>query len=245
MNEPAHGSRLAKSPESGQGLRWAAALVAVVATTIFAGTWIATPSTLGLRGEVVRLDSAHGAAPLAQSQIPRYLADAVIAMEDQSFYQDHGVNLPGLLRAAAYDVIHLCKCQGGSTITEQLAEDIYMGGSDRSIWGRWWDIVLALKIEDHLTKTQVLDAYLSQVYLGDGAVGAQRASLAYFHQPLKQDDLAQLALLAGLPQAPSVLNPLVNPEGARERRADVLEQMATDGYISFAQAHLADSQPVL
>jgi len=194
---------------------------------------------------VATVDSAHGAVPLSQGQVPRYLADAIVAMEDQSFYQDHGVNLQGLLRAAAFDVVHLCKCQGGSTITEQLAEDIYMGGADRSIWGRWWDIVLALKIEDHLTKNQVLDAYLSQVYLGNGAVGAQQASRIYFHQPLNRDTLAQLALLAGLPQSPSLLDPLVNPEGARERRAAVLEQMASDGYITFAQARLADSQPLL
>jgi len=245
MEKPVHEGRLAGRAKTGKGLRWAAALVALVATAIFAGTWVATPSTLGVRRQVTAVDSAHGAVPLSQSQIPHYLADAIVAMEDQSFYQDHGVNLQGLLRAAAYDVVHLCKCQGGSTITEQLAEDIYMGGSDRSIWGRWWDIVLALKIEDHLTKNQVLDAYLSQVYLGHGAVGAQEASHIYFRQSLKQDDLAQLALLAGLPQSPSLLDPLVNPEGARERRAAVLEQMAADGYITFAQARLADSQPVL
>ncbi len=245
MDKPAHEGRVAGSAESGTGLRWAAALMTLVATAIFAGTWIATPSTLGVRRLVATVDSAHGAVPLSRGQVPRYLADAIVAMEDQSFYQDHGVNLQGLLRAAAFDVVHLCKCQGGSTITEQLAEDIYMGGSDRSIWGRWWDIVLALKIEDHLTKNQVLDAYLSQVYLGNGAVGAQQASRIYFHQPLDRDNLAQLALLAGLPQSPSLLDPLVNPEGARERRAAVLEQMAADGYITFAQARLADSQPLL
>lgn len=245
MEEPSHTGRLAGSPRWGGRLRWAAAAVALMATGLYAGTWIATPSTVGLRAQVARVDSAHGATPLRSGQIPRYLADAIIAMEDQNFYHDHGVNLQGLLRATGYDVLHLCECQGGSTITEQLAEDLYMNGSDRSIWGRWWDIVLALKIEDHLTKAQVLDAFLSQVYLGHGAVGAQQASQTYFHQPLSQDDLAQLALLAGLPQAPSLLDPLVNPEGARERRAAVLEQMAADGYISFAQARQADSQPVL
>ncbi|MHB8323758.1 MAG: transglycosylase domain-containing protein [Candidatus Dormibacteria bacterium] len=226
-------------------MRWGAALVALMATCLYAGTWVATPSTQGLVAQVSRLDRAHGVTPLSHGQVPRYLADAIVAMEDQNFYQDHGVNLQGLLRAAGYDLLHLCECQGGSTITEQLAEDLYMNGSDRSIWGRWWDIVLALKIEDHLTKTQVLDAYLSQVYLGSGAVGAKQASQTYFHQSLGQDNLAQLALLAGLPQAPSLLDPLVNPQAARERRAAVLKQMASVGYISVAQARQAASQPLL
>ena len=245
MEQRRHKGRLAGPHWSGRRLRWGAALVALTATCLYAGTWVATPSTQGLVAQVARLDHAHGVTPLGQRQVPHYLADAIIAMEDQNFYQDHGVNLQGLLRAAGYDLLHLCECQGGSTITEQLAEDLYMNGSDRSIWGRWWDIVLALKIEDHLTKAQVLDAYLSQVYLGSGAVGAEQASQTYFHQSLSQDDLAQLALLAGLPQAPSLLDPLVNPQAARERRAAVLKQMASVGYISVAQARQAASQPIL
>jgi penicillin-binding protein 1A len=220
-------------------------LVVTAATVIWCLTWVSTPSTLGLRGWVAKLDRAHGTAPLAPSEVPRYLAEAVIAVEDQNFYLDRGVNLEGLVRAAGYDVINLCACQGGSTITEQLAEDAYLHGSDRSLWGRWVDITLALKIEDHLTKTQVLDAYLSEVYLGAGAVGFAQASLKYFHQALSRDDLAQLALLAGLPQSPTQLDPLSNPEGAVERRAIVLEQMATDGYITWAEAHAAERAPAL
>ena len=215
------------------------------ATAVWCLTWIATPSTLGLRAWVAKLDRAHGTAPLTPAQVPRYLAEAVIAVEDQNFYLDRGVNLEGLVRAAGYDLLHRCTCEGVSTITEQLAEDAYLHGSDRSVWGRWVDITLALKIEDHLTKTQVLDAYLSEVPLGAGTVGFAAASLRYFHQPLRRDDLAQLALLAGLPQAPLLLNPLVNPEGAVERRAAVLQQMATDGYITWYQARKAERAPVL
>ena len=221
------------------------AVLVLLVTCLWAGTWIATPTTLGLRAQVSRIDQLHHTQPLTPGQVPRYLAEAVIAVEDENFYQDHGINVQGLVRAATYDLAHQCTCQGGSTLTEQLAEDLYMNGSDRSIWGRWVDIVLALKITDHLTKTQILDAYLSQVYLGDGAVGAAQASQSYFHQPLGKDTLAQLALLAGLPQAPTLLNPLTNPEGARERRAAVLSAMLGLHYISGGQAREADAQPVL
>lgn len=224
--------------------RWAAALLALTVTCLWAGTWIGTPSTHGLRAAVSSLDRLHRTQPLTPGQVPRYLAEAIVAVEDQNFYQDHGVNLQGLLRAAIYDLIHRCECQGGSTITEQLAEDLYLNGNDHSIWGRWVDIVLALKITDHLSKTQILDAYLSQVYLGDGAVGAEQASASYFHQPLARDSLAQLALLAGLPQAPTLLDPLTNPEGARERRAAVLADMVSMRFITPSQARLANSSPV-
>ncbi len=224
--------------------RWAAALLALAVTCLWAGTWIATPSTHRLRAAVASLDKAHHTRPLTPGQVPRYLAEAIVAVEDQNFYQDHGINLQGLLRAAAYDLVHRCECQGGSTITEQLAEDLYLNGSDHSIWGRWVDIVLALKITDHLTKTQILDAYLSQVYLGNEAVGAQQASSAYFHQPLAQDSLPQLALLAGLPQAPSLLDPLTNPRGARERRAAVLAAMVSLRFITPGQARQANAAPL-
>lgn len=221
------------------------AAVMLAVTCLWAGTWMATPTTLGLRAKVRRIDQRHHTRPLTPGQVPRYLREAVIAVEDQNFYQDRGINIQGLLRAAAYDVVHDCTCQGGSTLTEQLAEDLYLNGSDRSVWGRWVDIVLALKITDHLTKTQILDAYLSQVYLGDGAVGAAQASQSYFHQPLSKDTLAQLALLAGLPQAPTALNPRTNPDGARRRRAEVLSAMLGLHYISVLQARRANAQPLL
>ncbi len=245
MEDPAHGRRVTLRRLLGPRFRWWLAGLAVVATSLFAVTWIVTPTTRDLLGRVAELDTAHNTSPLSAKEVPHYLVDALVAMEDQTFFTDHGVNLEGLVRAAGFDLIHLCKCQGGSTITEQLAEDIYLNGSDRSIWGRWWDIVLALKIEDHLTKTQVLDAYLSQVRLGEGTVGMSQASVTYFHRALSKDTLAQLALLAGLPQGPALLDPITHPQAARVRREDVLEQMALDGYISESQARLAEHQPLL
>ncbi|MGA9775217.1 MAG: biosynthetic peptidoglycan transglycosylase [Candidatus Dormiibacterota bacterium] len=243
---PKHGPRVPpEAADRGRRWRWAAALAALSVTLIWCGTWMATPSTGRLQARVAALDRSHQTRPLNSDVVPRYLAEAVIAVEDQNFYLDRGVNLEGLFRAAGYDLLHLCTCEGGSTITEQLAEDLYLHGSDRTVWLRWVDITLALKIEDHLSKTQVLDEYLSEVRLGNGTVGMEQASRRYFGQPLSRDDLAQLALLAGLPQAPGVLDPLRNPEGAKERRAAVLQQMAVDGYISKAQARRADRAPAL
>ncbi len=240
----AHDGTQLTTPKTSRG-RWLVAAVALLATCLYAITWIATPDTRDLTTRISRLDAAHHTRPLRPGEVPRYLADALVATEDSSFYQDHGVNVEGLLRSAGYDLLHLCECQGGSTITEELADDIYMGGTDHSVWGRWWDIILALKIEDHLTKTQVLDAFLSEVYLGDGAVGALQASRIYFHRPLSTITLAQAALLAGLPQSPSLLNPLRHPAAARARREDVLELMQQDGYITASQARAAERQPLL
>ncbi len=245
MQQSAHAGRLIPWLAFRGYWRATFALVVLSATCLFAVTWIATPNTSNLVARVRRLDFAHHTKPLTPNEVPHYLADALIAMEDSSFYQDRGVNLEGLVRSAGYDLVHLCECQGGSTITEELADDIYMGGSDHSVWLRWWDIVLALKLEDHLSKTQVLDAFLSQVYLGSGAYGAPQASERYFHQPLRQDSLAELALLAGLPQAPNLLDPLTHPTAARARREDVIEQMQADGYITADQARAAEEAPLL
>jgi membrane peptidoglycan carboxypeptidase len=245
MSYPSHADQLTTRAARGGLWRWLLAGLALVATCLYAVTWIATPDTGDLLARVASLDAAHHTVPLRPGEVPRQLAEALVATEDSSFYQDHGVNVEGLLRSAGYDLIHLCECQGGSTITEELADDIYMGGTDHSIWGRWWDIILALKIEDHLSKTQVLDAFLSEVYLGDGAVGALQASQVYFHRPLNQDTLSEVALLAGLPQSPSLLDPLTHPAAARARREEVLELMQQDGYISRAQARLAGQQPLL
>lgn len=245
MEDSAHSGRLIPRLPFRGCWRATFAVIVLTATCLYAVTWIATPNTADVLLRVRRLDLAHHTKPLTPHEVPRYLADALVAMEDSSFYQDHGVNLEGLLRSAGYDLVHFCECQGGSTITEELADDIYMGGSDHSVWLRWWDIVLALKLEDHLSKTQVLDAFLSQVYLGSGAYGASQASERYFHQPLRRDSLAELALLAGLPQAPDLLDPLTHPAAARARREDVIEQMQADGYISAAQARVAKAAPLL
>ncbi|HUY96408.1 MAG TPA: biosynthetic peptidoglycan transglycosylase [Verrucomicrobiae bacterium] len=207
-------------------------------------TWIATPSTSNLLARVAAIDRAHHTTPLTPGHVPRLLAQALVAVEDQQFYHDHGISIEGLARAGLYDLTHGCACQGGSTITQQLAEDLYLHGWDGTLPGRWEDLVLALKVESHLSKRQILAAYLSEVYLGGGAYGAPAASRLYFHRPLAKDTLAQFALLAGLPQAPSALDPRKHPSDARERRWSVLSAMVQMGDISPAVARRAARQSV-
>jgi membrane peptidoglycan carboxypeptidase len=227
--------------------RWALlalALLVAAAAALAGVTWAITPSTADALARVRALDHAHHTTPLPPDGIPPRLAAALIAVEDANFYQDHGISVEGLGRAALYDLVHRCTCQGGSTITQQLAEDLYLHGDDASPWLRWVDIVLAVKLESHLSKAQILAAYASEVDFGHGTVGAAQASEVYFHRPLSQLTLAQDAMLAGLPQAPSAYDPLVHPGLARLRRDAVLAAMREQGLISAAQARRAASEPV-
>ncbi len=228
----------------GRRVLLAIALLSVVFVSVVGVTWAITPSTADALARVSALDRAHHTVPLRPNQVPPELAAALIAVEDTSFYHDHGISVEGLGRAALYDLTHGCTCQGGSTITQQLAEDLYLHGDDATPWLRWVDIVLAVKLESHLSKAQILAAYVSEVYLGHGAVGAAQASEIYFHRPLSQLTLAQDAMLAGLPQAPSLYDPLAHPKLAQARRNAVLEAMRQAGLISAAEARQAASEPV-
>ncbi len=223
-----------------------AALVAVGlgVLAITGATWAVTPGGAHVLQRVAAIDRAHHGTPLQASGVPRQLAQALVATEDAQFYRDNGIDLQALARAAFFDVTHGCACQGGSTITEQLAEDLYFNGNDATLLGRWQDMIVALKINGHLSKGQILAAYLSEVYLGHGAYGAIAASQVYFHRPVGQDTLGQAALLAGLPQAPSAYDPIRHPNAARLRRREVLAQMVADGYITRGQAARANAAPV-
>ncbi|HEX4213285.1 MAG TPA: transglycosylase domain-containing protein [Candidatus Dormibacteraeota bacterium] len=218
------------------------ALAVIVAAT--AVTWMVTPSTADAMGLVAAKDGAHHTTTVGTDQLPRQLAEALIATEDASFYHDHGVNVEGIVRAGVYDARHRCTCEGGSTIAQQLAEDLYLNGDDGTVGGRWEDLVLTLKLETHLSSTQVLDAYASELYLGHGTVGVVQAAQVYFHRRLADLTLAQDALLAGLPQAPSGYDPIDHPQLARLRRATVLHQMVVQGYVTAAQAIQATHAPV-
>jgi membrane peptidoglycan carboxypeptidase len=176
--------------------------------------------------------------------VPSQLADAVIAIEDERFYQHHGIDSIGLGRALLYDVTNLCLCQGGSTITQQLVKDLYLHGSDRG-FNKVEGMVLALKVERILTKKEILADYLSEITTGFGRYGVTAAACAYFQSPLDELTLGQYALLAGVTQAPSVYDPTVNPEAARSRRSAVLAQMVSEHYVTAAQAESANAEPVL
>jgi penicillin-binding protein 1A len=168
--------------------------------------------------------------PLPYDQIPKPLIDAVLATEDQRYFQHPGIDIPGLLRATLKLVVTGKKEEGGSTITMQVARSFYL--TRHKTFGRKLrEILLALKIDHRLSKQKILELYLNKIFLGNRAYGVAAAAEIYYGKPLKQLTLDQYAMLAGLPKAPSTLNPIANAEAAHKRRDHVLNRMLELGYI--------------
>ncbi len=187
-------------------------------------------------------------SPVAANEIPRTLREATVAIEDQRFYQHHGVDYVGLLRASIRDLTTGQTLQGASTITMQLMRNLYLGQDEHSIKQKILEAKYALEYEKHHTKREILTGYLNSVPYGtvggQTAIGVEAAARIFFNKPASQLDLAQAALLAGLPQAPSEYNPFLNPKAARQRRSEVLGKMAELGYISQQRAHQAEAAPL-
>jgi len=222
----------------------AVAIIAALVGPSAATLWAWTPDASDVQQRVQALTASQGVPLLGENDVPRLLADAVVATEDEHFYTHHGIDSIGLGRAVLYDVVNVCLCQGGSTITEQLAKDVYLGGSDRG-YNKLGSIALAVKIERVLTKRQILADYLSEITTGLGRYGVTAAACAYFRAPLHELTLGQYALLAGVTQAPSLYDPTVNSDAALQRRAQVLAAMVSEHYISAEQARIAQAEPVL
>ena len=209
-----------------------------------ASLWIWSPDASDIQVRVTRMANSNGLTLLSEDEVPVLLADAVVATEDERFYSHHGVDSIGLGRALLYDVVNVCLCQGGSTITQQLVKDVYLGGSDLG-YNKLEGLALALKVERVLTKRQIMADYLSIITTGFGRRGVTAAACAYYRAPLHGLSIAQYALLAGVTQAPSLYDPTVDPEAAQHRRAQVLAAMVSDHYITPAQAQAANAEPVL
>jgi len=226
--------------------RLALALLALAAVVIpsLVTAWNLAPSAADIQQRVRDRTDSLGVVLLRKDEIPPLLAQAVVATEDERFYSHHGVDSIGLGRAVLYDVANLCLCQGGSTITQQLAKDVYLGGSDRG-YNKLEDLVLALKIEREIDKRQIMADYLSVIPTGLNRNGVTAAACAYFHAPLSSLTLGQYALLAGVTQAPSLYDPTVDAEAAAARRNQVLSAMLADRMISKSQAAAADAEQVL
>ena len=218
-------------------------LVVVVAPGA-ATLWVSTPSGADIQDRVLAATRSHGVGLLSPSQVPRVLAEAVVATEDERFYAHHGVDSIGLGRALLYDAANLCPCQGGSTITEQLVKDVYLGGTDLG-YHKLEDMALALKVERVIGKDQIMADYLSEIPTGFGRYGVSAAACAYFHAPLSNLTLGQYALLAGVAQAPSIYDPTINPGAAQARRKEVLAGLLADHYISASEATAAGQEPIL
>jgi penicillin-binding protein 1A len=185
---------------------------------------------------------------ISSSQMPRYLREATVAIEDQRFYQHGAIDYLALARAALTDLTAGQTLQGGSTITMQLVRNLYLP-DDRSFSFKVKEAVIAQRLEQAHSKQWILTAYLNTVPYGTDAQGqtaegVQAASWTFFDQSASRDDLAQSALLAGLPQAPTEYNPFDSPRVAMRRRNLVLAKMAQLGYISAAKAAAAEATPL-
>lgn len=181
--------------------------------------------------------------PRTYDQIPQPMVQAFVAAEDDRFFEHPGVDYQGIIRAAINLVETGRKTQGGSTITMQLARNLYLS-NDRTYVRKIKEIILALRIESKLTKEQILEIYLNKIYLGNRAYGVGAASEVYYHKPLKELTLAQMAMIAGLPKAPSRYNPMANPERAKERRNYVLTRLHELGEIDDEAYRQATDAPV-
>jgi penicillin-binding protein 1A len=176
--------------------------------------------------------------PVTLATVPKYLPQAIIATEDRHFYSHFGVDPLGMLRALFADVRAGHVVQGGSTITQQLAKNLFLT-PERSLKRKVQELVLAVKLEHRFSKEQLLTLYLNRVYLGNGTWGVDAAARRYFGVPASRMTLYQSALIAGLLKAPSRYNPINDADLSRERTAQVLDNMETVGDITHAQAEAA------
>lgn len=176
-------------------------------------------------------------------QIPQPLVHAFIATEDERFYQHGGVDAWGIVRAAVANFRAGDVVQGGSTISQQLSRMLFLD-QERSIWRKLREVAVAQELERRLSKQDILELYLNQVYLGSGAYGVTDAAWVYFSKPLKELSLLESATLAGLAAAPSDYSPLVNPDLAQRRRNRVLERLVDAGYLDQDEAHRLTDLPL-
>ncbi len=181
--------------------------------------------------------------PLMYTQIPRQVIEAFLAAEDDRFFHHPGVDYRGILRAAVQLALTGKRSQGGSTITMQVARNFYLS-SKKTFTRKINEILLSLRIEAELTKEEILELYLNKIYLGNRAYGIGAAAEVYYGKHLHELNLAEIAMIAGLPKAPSRYNPIINPSRALERRNYVLKRMAKLGYISEQDLAAALKVPV-
>lgn len=181
--------------------------------------------------------------PLTYDEIPKTLVYALIATEDQRFFEHSGVDVFGLGRATLRMIKTGTKSQGGSTITMQVARNFFLTRK-KTFLRKFNEILLAIKIDRELSKQKILELYLNRVYLGNRAYGVGAAATVYYGKSLSELNLAELAMLAGLPQAPSTQNPIINPVAALKRRDHVLMRLLEEKYITQEQYQEAVKQPL-
>ena len=187
---------------------------------------------------ITTVHSTENRLPVPINEVPKELQDAFVATEDSRFYSHHGIDPIGILRAIWVNVVHSGVSEGGSTITQQLARNAFLS-QDRTLKRKISEALLALKIEQHYTKQEILEMYMNQIYFGQGAYGVQSAAHVYFGKDVRDLTLAQCAMLAGLPQSPNYYSPFNNLEAGKKRQAVVLGQMVKYGYLTQDKADAA------
>jgi penicillin-binding protein 1A len=180
---------------------------------------------------------------VAYKDIPKDVVNAFLAAEDDSFFEHKGINYLAILRAQMANLKAGHTVQGGSTITQQVAKTLLLS-NERTFLRKIKDILLAIEMEEHLSKEDILYLYLNQIFFGQRAYGIEMAAETYFHKTVKELKLEEIAILAGLPKAPSAFSPTRNPSRAKERQVYVLNRMATVGFITKEQAEKAIAQPL-
>ncbi len=195
------------------------------------------------RGRVLHEFFKENRSTVPLKQLPRYLVNATLSTEDRNFYQHWGVDLWGVGRAAIQDVLQMRRAQGGSTITQQLARNLFLT-HERTMTRKFKEIALAIEIERNYSKDQILEMYFNQIYFGEGAYGVEAAAKTYFAKPVQELTLSECALIAGLPANPSVYSPRRRPAAARLRRAKVLRNMLATKAITQVEFDGAMSAPL-
>src|SRR6187397_1268854 len=197
---------------------------------------------VGLNGRVLATRGEMGGSAVPLRELPPYLPKAFLAIEDRRFYSHYGVDPFGIARAVAANVLHRGVSQGGSTLTQQLAKNLFLT-QERTMARKLQEVELALWLERKHSKNEILELYLSRVYFGSGAYGVEAASQRYFGKSARNVTVAEAAMLAGLVKSPSRLAPNRNPEGAEQRAQIVLAAMADAKFITDAQAQASIGHP--
>jgi penicillin-binding protein 1A len=231
---------------------WAA--IAVVGVVVWVGAHLPAiqaleipkrPPTIeivGFDGSVLATRGEMAGANVSLKDLPPYLPKAFIAIEDRRFYSHYGVDPLGIARAAVANILHRGVSQGGSTLTQQLAKNLFLT-QERTLQRKLQEAELALWLERKHSKSEILELYLNRVYFGSGAYGVEAAAQRYFGKSAKNVTLAEAAMLAGLVKSPSRLAPNRNPEGAEQRAKTVLSAMADAKFITDAQAQASIGHP--
>jgi penicillin-binding protein 1A len=230
--------------------------IALVAAVVWAGAHLPAiqsleipkrPPTIeivGVDGSVLAQRGEMAGANVSLKDLPPYLPKAFIAIEDRRFYSHFGVDPVGIARAALANLLHRGVSQGGSTLTQQLAKNLFLT-QERTMQRKLQEVELALWLERKHSKNEILELYLNRVYFGSGAYGVEAAAQRYFGKSARHVTLAEAAMLAGLVKSPSRLAPNRNPEGAEKRAQTVLASMAEAKFITEAQAQASIGHPTI